>query len=217
MAVLLFDPEFRDTDPAAEGDLAYDVIEFDAVVEIVHSSQSQVTRHPVESGQDLSDHSIPQPREVQLNDAVISNFPLLLPGEDLANDIASGKSYDIDDLGSLGEDLIAVDALAETAYQKLETWRTEGRALSLVDDFESYDNVLIESVSVPRRAGNGNAMIAQIRLIAVDIAESQLIDLSQSEEASALGSQGPKAKDVATEAEGTEAETSLRTLLGIAG
>ena len=201
MAVLLYDPEFRAQDPASSGDLVYDVLEFDAVVQVIHSGQSQVTRHPVESGEDLSDHSVPQPREIQLNDAVVTDFPLLLPGEDYANQLKAGKSPSAGDLSELGKDLVAVDPLAARAYQQLEHWRRTGRALSLADDFESYEHVLIQSVTVPRTAATGNAMIAQIKLVTIDIAESRLVDVPVTERAATTSNQGPKAKTVATDAE----------------
>ncbi|HKI86168.1 MAG TPA: hypothetical protein VKA53_05445, partial [Thermoanaerobaculia bacterium] len=90
MAVMLYVRELRETDPATKGDLVYDAIEFDAVVRVVHDGQSQVTRHPVEASAKLSDHSVPEPRGIQLVDAVVSDFPLLLPGEKEATAAAQG-------------------------------------------------------------------------------------------------------------------------------
>jgi hypothetical protein len=213
--VMLYDQDLRETEPANKGDLVHDVLEFDAVVQVIHSGQSQVTQYPVEEGIEGTDHSIPAPREIQLIDAVVSDFPLLLPGESAVEQAVSTGSFSAESFEQIGNDAIDIEPLASRAYQLLERWRIEGRLLVLFDEFEIYDNVLIMSVSAPRSAGSTSALIARISLREMNIAESKLVTAPKTERASPKKSQGPKATTPATTAEEAAGDdTLLQGLLG---
>lgn len=208
--VMLYDQDQREQEPASRKDLVFDALEFDAVVQVVHSGQNQVTQFPVEEGSDGTDHSIPSPREIQLIDAVVSDFPLLLPGESAVEQAVTTGSFSAESVEQIGIDAIAVELFSVRAYQQLERWRIDGRPLMLVDAFETYENVLIQSVSAPRSAGTNFALIAKISLREMNIAESRLVDAPKTERASPKKSQGPKAKTPATEAEN---DTVLESLI----
>lgn len=137
--VKLYDPE----SPTAE-------VVFDAVVNVQHRGQTKVTRYPVEKGSDVSDHAKSEPREIQLAEAIVSNFPAQLTvGERLYSDAAGG------------------------AWEQLERWRQGGTLLTLVTDLCTYDSVAIESLDVPRDAKRSNSMHATLMLIEVNTVETK--------------------------------------------
>ncbi len=197
MSVILYDSSLRTGVPPTKADLVFSTVEFDCVVRIEYASQSKVTRHPVEVKEALSDHSVPEPLSVSLVDAVVTNFPLLLPGEGLGGAISAGLSAS--NIGGVAQSLIEVETLAQQAYEQLEKWRKAGTPLELVEDWRHIDNLLIESVSDPRTSATANALVAQIKLTRVDIATSRLVNVSDTP--GAQKNQGPKPKKAATPAE----------------
>ncbi len=208
MGVLLYNRELRETDPANREDLVYEAIEFDAVVSVTHSGASEITRHPVEKGQDLSDHSIPRPREITLDQAIVSNFPLAFPGQQQLSNLANGglSASQLSNIGSsslksFAQGIVDVEPLGERAYERLEKWRKAGTALVLVDDLATYQNVLIESITVARDARTSCGLFASIKLVDIVVAATRLVGIPNTQRAAPRSNQGPKAKAAATDGE----------------
>lgn len=120
MTAVLYDPELT-SEPGP-----YATVEFDCVVAINHSARAQATRDPVEEGADISDHTKPEPREVVLAQAIISNFPLAFAPEALDR-----QTRDV----------------AQAAWRQLEAWRASGTPLTLLTQREIFDRVVIEDIS----------------------------------------------------------------------
>lgn len=212
MPVILYNPEAR-TGAGDQEDSAIDWIEFDAVVGVTHSGRNEVTRFPVEAGAKPSDHSVPQPREIQLTDAIVTNYPISLPGAaEVAALAEQGLSLNTlsaaanpSNLESFGRSIAAIEPVAEQAYDLLDKWRENGTVLTLVDDLKSYDKVVIESVTTPRTAKTSNSIHTQIQLVEHSAVSTDLVAAPDPKpgrtRASKKRKQGSTSKDDATDGE----------------
>lgn len=185
MSVLLYDPEAA----------AITVVRFDAVVTVTHSRKSRVTRHPVELGGDVTDHSQSEPHVVQLSDAIISNFPALL-----AAPLWRSSSY------------------AHNAYQQLETWRDWGIPINCATEADFYENMLIEELELPQDAARCNSLHMQIKLVKVAMVETETTQAPKAKRDSAATQKNKGTKTKTTQVDngsvlGTAAGDSVSSAL----
>lgn len=145
---LLFGP--RQATIATAGDFV-GVITLDASVRELHRATAKATRRPVEAAKgeqgDISDHVLIEPLTVQI-EGVISNYPVEL----LASLVYGGQDR-------------AVAAYGELLYRLVN-----GKLCTIVTTLNTYENMILELVEVPRDAGKGNALYfnataSQIRLV----------------------------------------------------
>ena len=126
-----------------------DVITVDATVSETHSSEVEVTDHPVETGADITDHARPKPDQIQL-DCIISNTPM--PG---ANDPLTQKTQDGVVFSSRGE---LDTSLAAQAYNDLLDLKNHGTLIDVSSQLRRYENMVLKSLSVPVDAKTGQAL-----------------------------------------------------------
>ncbi len=159
--VMLFDPSVGMTLQAAQRHAGIPnanvftelpgLLIFDAVTQEEHGGESLITSHPVETGADVTDHSRPQPRTVSLV-GVVSNRPIVP---------------------------LYVQGLyttrAEDAHLTVEGWRQTGTLLTLSTSLETYENMMIRSVSVPRSSSMGNVVQMAIDFQEIFTASTELV------------------------------------------
>jgi hypothetical protein len=126
-------------------------VEIDATITEEHTSEAEITDHPVEVGADISDHKRVKPARVRLT-GVISNTPLFF-------DAASG----------------ARDR-AVNAWQELKRLQASQELLTVATALEQYDDMAIESLSTTRDAPTGNALHFTMALRQIITAESQTVE-----------------------------------------
>ncbi len=124
-----------------------DGFEIDVNVTESHTSALQVTDFEVEEGANITDHARKMSRTVILN-SVVSDTPI--------GAIASRRSAD---------GLPSEDALA-----KLEQLQEDREPITIETDLRIYDNMILESLTIPRDKDNGNALrfsatFKEIRLV----------------------------------------------------
>jgi hypothetical protein len=107
-------------------------IEMDATVTESHQATSTVTRHPVEQGSDISDHTRPEPDRLTL-DCIISNRPIT-PEQVQRFDAAGGGRY------------------AEGVYEQLRDFKDRGALCSVVTSLRPYDSMVVSGLPVVRNA-----------------------------------------------------------------
>ena len=110
-------------------------ITLDASVSEVHSAKATATRHPVETGSEITDHVLVAPLTVKI-DGVVTNYPL----ETLASVTYAGRD------------------LAGEAYDSLLYKLLDGQLCTIVTTLTTYDDMVLEMLEVPRDAKRGNAL-----------------------------------------------------------
>lgn len=129
-----------------------DALELDATLSETHSSESEVTEHPVETGSNIVDHVRPKPESLTL-EGIISNTPV-----DEKTRTKVGKAVK----GATGR--------AEAALIALRRMRDEGRLVIVATRHRTYSNMVLVSLSVPRDAKLGDvvrfsATFKQVRIV----------------------------------------------------
>lgn len=112
----------------------------DAAVSEEHSSEVAVTDHPVEQGIDISDNKRRLPRRLRIV-GVVSNTPIEL----LGGGLAAGN-----------RDL--------AAWEVLKALQAGAELITVVTTLETYEDMVIEKLSVPRDAARGNSLHVTIEL-----------------------------------------------------
>jgi hypothetical protein len=108
-----------------EGDYYY---YFDGVLKTEHVNQRRITQHPVQIGANITDHSFQLPARLTMEIGV-SDVMDCYKGE-----------YDW---------MSETDSRSINAFQKLKKIEESGIALSVTTRLFTYDNMVIESISVP--------------------------------------------------------------------
>lgn len=112
-------------------------ITLDACTAEEHSSEVELTDHPVEKGADISDHRRPKPKTLKLT-GIVSNTPL--------------------------EYLSLNNKRAENAWDALNELQAGEELITVVTTLQNYDDMVITRISVPRDAARGNVIEVTIEL-----------------------------------------------------
>ena len=176
------------------GELVTGKVVLDAAVAEVHSARASATRHPVESGSEITDHVQVAPLTVKI-DGVISNYP----AEVLASITYSGR-----------------DRAAE-AYDSLLYKLLDGQICTIVTTLTTYDDMVLEVLDVQRDAKKGNALHFSAQAVQIRTVELTGEIVTPTAGGRATGSSGTKpAKPAATPAAAANASI-LSKLTGFGG
>lgn len=170
---------------AITNDEATELLEFDASLQENHNASFETTQHPVEQGSDVSDHRRKLPLKLTIT-GVVSNTPLKLFN-------FGGGAVD----GKLPDTL---------AWETLLRLGESGELYTIVTSLWTYENMAIQSISVPRNAGLGNVLEFTIELQEVFFAESQEVEAPEELK------KKPKGKKPTEEATSAEQAKSLSVL-----
>jgi hypothetical protein len=121
----------------------------DASVVEEHSFDADVTEHPVESGANIADHVRSKPARVTI-DGVVSDTPI-------------GNVADLriaDDPGALP---------SNDAFTRLLLIRQLREPVTIETDIRTYDNMVLQSLSVPRSKETGEALMFRATFVEVII------------------------------------------------
>lgn len=143
---LLFKTRARVGVGASEEVLPYGAVEFDASIEESHVNENEVTQFPVEQGVDITDHVRRQPDRVTLR-GIVTDHPIRLGGG-LG---ISGRSLD--------------------AYGKVLYMMANAQLVSVVTSLNQYEDMVIESMEVPRDSTRGHAVEMTLQLREVKTAQ----------------------------------------------
>lgn len=143
-----------------------DTIQIDAATAITHDLSSTITDHPVEDGANISDHSRPDPERVSL-DCIVSATPL------------GGASSRVVDQNHIRLTVTSNDQdpkRPREAYDRLLKLRTDGTLITVVTPLRQYNNMAIESISIPESAqfNAATALRFSIKLKRIRIVQNKL-------------------------------------------
>ena len=148
------DKHFNLVDPAVGN------LEFDCLDSETHEWAREVTTNPVENASPIADHIIEQPDQITIT-GMISNAPIRGYLEQIGGIID----------GSINDDLVA------QAFAKLDDLRKSHELVTIYTRYRTYENMLIQSISIPRSPDNGDAIVFTLQAIQVRIVTSQSTSL----------------------------------------
>lgn len=147
IANLIFKTRVRIGVGASDEFLPYGAVELDASIEETHNASNEITQFPVEEGVDITDHVRKQADRVTIR-GIVSDHPIYG---------ISGRSGAVAPTAQTGR--------AADAYEKMYTMLEEAQLVSVVTSLRQYQNMVIESMEVPRDSKRGNAveMVVSLR------------------------------------------------------
>lgn len=134
---LLFKQRVRIGAGASAEFLPYGAIELDASIEETHVAENEVTQFPVESGVDITDHVRRQPYRVNIR-GIVTDHPLIAQ--------------------LVGTAAAPVPSRSADAYGKALLMAAEAQLVTVVTTLNTYDDMVIESLEVPRDSTKGHAV-----------------------------------------------------------
>jgi hypothetical protein len=125
------------------------LVDVDAFIRESHRMTAEVTEYPVEEGDEISDHVIQKPNELDV-DGIIGTNNLFIPVP-LPSDFT--RAYD--------------------GYQDLLAAKEAGEPISVVTGLTVYDQMIIVDFTIDRDKDNGRSLEFKMSLKHVKIVQSQ--------------------------------------------
>lgn len=129
-------------------------IEIDTFTSENHELSSNVTQYPVENGGDISDHITNNPDAFSGN-AVVMPVKLINP------DTTKNRAKD--------------------AYEELKRINDDKEVVTIVSGLRVYENMHLNSISIPRSSETGNSLVFDISATQIRIANSQTTTIPKSQ------------------------------------
>lgn len=145
-----------------------DVIDVDAAVSQMHESASEITEHPVERGNSVSDHSRPKPDRLTI-EGIVTNTPINLVQR---RRVVSSQGATIQAV--VGTPIDGAEGRAEAAERKLRDLKEKGTLVTVVTRLRTYRNMMIESLQFPQDAHTGDALRFTAQLKAIVIVQNKV-------------------------------------------
>lgn len=120
----------------------------DAVLSETHNFTRQVTENPVENGSPIADHIIENPTTLEIK-AIITDQPI----KGLVDAYSEGFQR------QLAGSRYTYDAFLALKYMHLNKIY-----LTVYTEYEHYENMVVEAISIPRQMEDGEALIFTISL-----------------------------------------------------
>lgn len=144
---------------------SFDILKFDAVTSIDYKRSATITKNPVETGRDLTDHVFTNNTNIDII-GVITNSPL--PGQ---RNQVSGNERVLSPTTGYKRTQNTYDVLV-TAFETREI-------IEISSEFDSFRNCVIRSLDIPRTAQIGESLevrisLEQIQVVSADILEDQV-------------------------------------------
>lgn len=164
---------------------ATSVIEIDCTVRENHSRQSPASDYPIENGTSISDNVLIRPIELELN-GIISDTPIdlsAIAGSALTTAV-SALSGPVGVIGGAGgvalfKALKSSGKPSVNAYDQLRRLQEARAPFEVVTTLvpQSYQNMWIKSLTVPRDASTGQVLAFNISLIQLLIVTSETVNI----------------------------------------
>lgn len=167
------------------------IIEVDASLRELHTSDFQITEHPIETGGVVVDHKIKRPLEIEMV-AFFSDNPIAILN--LFGD--PGKS--------------------QNTWAELQLIQRANLLVTVVTTLQTYESMQIVSLSAPRNAQLGNSLEVTVRLREVMLVDSEEVEAPQRAQATtqAQKNQGKKPASPAEAPAATKGSSILLKLVG---
>jgi len=168
-----------------------DVLTLDATIETNHNFVARTSEHPIEGGENVVDHVDLRPASITVRgvmskepltivSALIGNFAgassIATEGRGLGLGIAGNVAQS--QLGGYLQESIYGDR-AKDSLETLLTMYAEKRLIDVVTKLRVYQDMIIESISIPSNITHGDAIEFTANMRAVQIVESETATISE--------------------------------------
>lgn len=153
-----------------------DVLIFDATTREAPEFASEVTKHPVEKGADITDHVRPVPVELAL-DVTVTDYPLSTAGRGINGDPRNPTG------GGVGTE--PFHGRAEVILGILQALQTSGTRCYVESGARAYTNMVITTLTPPRDKARFGALKIGIKLRQVITVASEIVPLAKVSQAKA--------------------------------
>lgn len=161
------------------------VITFDASIKENHTRESPASEFPIETGQVISDHIIVKPFSLELT-GIISDTPLGGLGGLLQEVGVTAASALLPPVGvvAISGALALFSALAGSkspsvaAYGQLINLQQTAQPFDVITSLYRYPSMWIKSLSVPRDADTGQALLFTVQLVQLLLVTPQSVNIS---------------------------------------
>lgn len=133
-------------------------LDFDATLDEVHDWKNEVTQNPVEEGSPVTDHVIEKSDKLRLT-GVITNSPLR--GE-FAGQYFGGENE---------------SPRIQTTFDAIRELHKARQSVTVYTKHYVYDDMVIETVSIPRNAQIGEEVQFTLELVHVRFVKTQMVTL----------------------------------------
>ncbi len=131
------------------GDLGLEYIDLDCTDSETYDHDSVVTEHPVEGGQNITDH--------------VRVLPIKLAIDGFITNHAISRTF------------VNLDfTRAEDCYTLLRDWQNTAQRLKIVTGLDEFDDLILKSFTVTRDKETGNALPVRLNFQEIQIVDSQL-------------------------------------------
>jgi len=158
------------------------VITLDASVKEMHKRESPPTKFEVEDGTTVSDHIILRPFELQI-DGIISDAPISLVNELISvagaailppvGIVAASAAY------GLSSALLGSNKPSLVAYAQVLQLQSNRQNFNVLTTLNLYQNMFINSITVPRESASSNALVFTIGLSQLIIVQPQTVNIAK--------------------------------------
>lgn len=160
------------------------VIQIDASISETHSRESPSTEFPVENGTSISDHTLIKPFKLEIQ-GMISDTPIGGVQGLITEAATTATAALLPPVGTvvLGGAFALFSALSKSkspsvaAYGQLLQLQASAQPFDVLTSLYRYENMWINSISVPRNAQDGNALMFTISLAQLLIVKPQSVDV----------------------------------------
>ncbi len=147
------------TQPGGSAATQLDALTLDATPTESHTADAETTDSPVEVGADVTDHYRPKPRTLTM-EAIVSDVPSPAPGA------STGAAPDPTRPGQ--------------AYRTLLHIRQTAALLTVATAIETYENMMLTHVGVPRKVQDGGSLRVQLEFKEIQVVASQTVAVARS-------------------------------------
>lgn len=137
------------------------LIQFDASISERYSRRKEITRHPVEAGADVSDHSRLLPTEITIHGWVTDDPIIILRSLNAEPSVPGGNP----------------DSRSADAWKELNRILDEESEVKLISGLDDFPDMLLKSIDVIKEKDTGRILDATISLQQITIATTQVISV----------------------------------------
>lgn len=160
------------------------VIQLDASIKELHQRESPPTEFPVENGTTISDHVIIKPLSLELT-GIISDTPISGANQLLTEAATTLTSALLPPVGlvvgsaayALYKSLSDSKSPSVAAYNQLLQLQENAQPVDVLTSLFRYTNMWIKSISAPRDADTGKALIFTISLVQLLLVTPQSVSI----------------------------------------
>lgn len=206
---------------------AIELIKVDATRAEEHGMTSKATQHEIEDGSVISDHVIKKGRTLTV-EGIVSDTPINLltsaPGNigGLVGNLTTGTKRGVitGATSKIGSSLISkgVGKPSKDAMDLFDYIYEQKIPIEIITGLKTYSNMIMESLSIPRRVQNVNSLDFTASFRELSIVESEVVDIpaavTENEGNIAQKKEGKKPSIVPSTATAGKASTLLFKMLG---